>query len=255
MEINWFTVIAQIVNFLILVWLLKRFLYKPVLKAIDERGKKIASQLDDAAAKQAEAIKEQQLFRQKNEDFENERASKMKEAYEEVNAEKTRLFEEVRQESTIMRSTYEDSLKQHEKELSHEIKRKTKTEVFAIAGKALADLANVKLDEQVVTVFIKKMMELDENNKANFKNALINNNKPIRMKSAFELSGPAKQELEKAIEGISGQINDIQYLLEPELVSGIELDTESYQLSWNIESYLESLRMDSKTKEKNNAVD
>ena len=40
MKINWFTVIAQLVNFLILVWLMKRFLYKPILNAIDEREKK-----------------------------------------------------------------------------------------------------------------------------------------------------------------------------------------------------------------------
>lgn len=40
MLIDWFTVIAELVNFLILVWLLKRFLYEPVLKAIDEREKK-----------------------------------------------------------------------------------------------------------------------------------------------------------------------------------------------------------------------
>lgn len=255
MEIDWFTVIAQIVNFLILVWLLKRFLYKPVLKAIDERGKKIASQLDDAATKQAEAIKEQKLFRQKNEDFEKERASKMKDAHEEVNAEKTRLFEEVREESTAMRSTYEDSLKQQEKELSDAIKRKTKTEVFAIAGKTLADLANANLDEQVIIVFIKRIMDLDEENKAKFKNALIDSEKAIRIKSAFELSAPAKQELEKAIEKVSGQENNFQYLLEPELVSGIEMNTESYQLSWNIDSYLDSLTKDSYIKEKENAVD
>ena len=39
MLINWFTVFAQAINFLILVWLLKQFLYKPVLHAIDERRK------------------------------------------------------------------------------------------------------------------------------------------------------------------------------------------------------------------------
>ena len=37
MRINRFTVFAQAINFLILVWLLKRFLYKPILHAIDER--------------------------------------------------------------------------------------------------------------------------------------------------------------------------------------------------------------------------
>ena len=57
MLINWFTVCAQAINFLILVWLLKRFLYKPILHAIDEREKGIATQLADAEAKKAEAQK------------------------------------------------------------------------------------------------------------------------------------------------------------------------------------------------------
>ena len=43
MPIDWFTVVAQAINFLILVWLLKRFLYKPILHAIDEREKGIAA--------------------------------------------------------------------------------------------------------------------------------------------------------------------------------------------------------------------
>jgi F-type H+-transporting ATPase subunit b len=37
MLIDWFTVGAQVLNFLILVWLLKRFLYGPILDAIDAR--------------------------------------------------------------------------------------------------------------------------------------------------------------------------------------------------------------------------
>ena len=48
MLIDWFTVGAQALNFLILVWLMKRFLYKPILRAIDEREKRIASELADA---------------------------------------------------------------------------------------------------------------------------------------------------------------------------------------------------------------
>ena len=55
MQINWFTVIAQIVNFLVLVWLMKKYLYQPILQAIDEREKKIAAELADAISKVAEA--------------------------------------------------------------------------------------------------------------------------------------------------------------------------------------------------------
>ena len=66
MLIDWFTVVAQILNFLVLVWLLKRFLYKPVLDAIDAREKGIATKLADAEAKEAEALKEHQEFDDKN---------------------------------------------------------------------------------------------------------------------------------------------------------------------------------------------
>ena len=58
MLIDWFTVGAQVLNFLILVWLLKRFLYKPILDAIDAREERIAAELADADAKKAEAQKE-----------------------------------------------------------------------------------------------------------------------------------------------------------------------------------------------------
>lgn len=73
MQINWFTVLAQLINFIVLVWLLKRFLYKPILKAIDEREKNIAGKINDAEAKDALAKKEQTAFQQKNESFDKEK--------------------------------------------------------------------------------------------------------------------------------------------------------------------------------------
>lgn len=255
MEINWFTVIAQIVNFLILVWLLKRFLYKPVLNAIDEREKKIASQLEDASLKKAEAKNEQDLFRQKNQAFDRERATKMEEAHQQVDSKKQRLFEEVRKESTALRSKFEDSLKQQEQELKDTVKRKTKEEVFAIASKALSDLANADLEEQVIKVFLNKIESLNKAEKTKFVEALKDTNAPILIKSVFELSENSKKELEKTIGGVTEKENEFEYLLEPELVSGIVLETVSFQLSWSIESYLESLKTDSSTKKDTYAVD
>lgn len=251
MEINWFTVIAQIINFLILVWLLKRFLYKPVLNAIDEREKKIAGQLSDAEAKKTSAQKERDEFEQKNKTFDNERAEKMNEMQEEIGGEKQRLFEEVRNESNALRSKYEDSMKQQEQDITDTLKRKTKEEVFAIAGKALADIADVSIEEQAIKVFIRKIRKLSEDAKTTLKQAFKDGSKEFTIKSAFELS--SKPELEKVIEEIIGQKTDFKYHVQPQLLSGIEIDTGSYQLSWNIESYLGSLKESITTKEKENA--
>ncbi len=66
MLIDWFTVGAQVLNFLILVWLLQHFLYKPILAAIDAREKRIADQFAGATAKQVDAQKEHDEFDAKN---------------------------------------------------------------------------------------------------------------------------------------------------------------------------------------------
>lgn len=254
MEINWFTVIAQIVNFLILVYLLKRFLYKPVLEAIDAREKKIAAQLEDAAAKKAEAMKDQDLFLKKNEAFDRERVIKMQEVNKQIDLEKERLFEEVRQESNQLRSKFEESLLQQQKDIQQRVKSQTKEAVFTIAGKTLSDLASAELEEHIVTVFLRKIEKLDGAEKSKFIDALKNNDDSIIIKSVFKLSATSKQKLEEAIGEITTEQNEFKYLLEPELVSGIEIMTKSFQMSWNIDSYLESLKKNSITKEKENAI-
>ena len=96
MLIDWFTVGAQALNFVILVWLMRRFLYKPILDAIDAREKKIAAELADAAAKKAEAKKERDEFQHKNEEFDQQRAALLSKATDEAKAERQRLLDEAR---------------------------------------------------------------------------------------------------------------------------------------------------------------
>ena len=242
MEINWFTVIAQVINFLILVWLLKRFLYKPVLNAIAEREKKIAAQLSDAEVKKAEAQKERDAFQQKNEKFDNERMAQMNKVQEEAKTEKQKLFEEARNESNALRAKYETSLRQQAEGITDMLKRKTQDEVFAITGKALSDLAAVPFDEQLVKVFIQKIQDLKEEEKIKFATALMNDDKTILVKSAVDLSASSKAALEKALGEMNKKESKFQYQLAPDLVSGIEIDTGEYKLSWNIQSYLDKLQ-------------
>ena len=260
MEINWFTVIAQVVNFLILVWLLKRFLYKPVLNAIDEREKKIAAQLNDAEAKKAEAQKERDLFQQKNESFDKERSVMLHKARQEASEEKEHLLDEARAESDALRARYETSLQQEQQNLTDTVKRKIRNEVFAIAAKTLSDLASASLDEQLVRVFTKRIGELTVEEKADFKKALGNVGGTVIVKTAVDLSASSTKALEECVKEVSGVQNIFQYQLSPELVSGIEIESEKYNLSWNIESYLEALQttvtapVNGKIKEQENAT-
>ena len=161
MIIDWFTVGAQALNFLILVWLMKRFLYKPILHAIDEREKRIATELADADAKKAEAQKERDEFQHKNEEFEQQRAALLSKAADEAKAERQRLLDEARKESDALRARWQEALRNEQLSLSAELTRRTQEEVFAITRKTLADLATTSLEERLSEVFIRRLREMD----------------------------------------------------------------------------------------------
>ncbi|HVX26062.1 MAG TPA: hypothetical protein VHB70_06955 [Parafilimonas sp.] len=124
MQIDWFTVLAQVINFLVLVFLLKRFLYKPVLNAIDTREKRIAAQLNDAAAKEADAVKERNLFQQKNADFDAQRAATFNAMTEEMKAERQKQLEQVRNDSAVLQQKLQQSIAEQQQNISAEIKNK-----------------------------------------------------------------------------------------------------------------------------------
>src|SRR3990172_2764168 len=124
MLIDWFTVGAQALNFLVLVWLLKRFLYQPILEAIDAREQRIAKELADADAKKAEAQKERAEFQHKNEAFEQQRAALLGKATDEAKAERQRLLAEARQAADALTAKRQDALRSEQRSLNEALSRR-----------------------------------------------------------------------------------------------------------------------------------
>jgi F-type H+-transporting ATPase subunit b len=241
MLIDWFTVLAQVVNFLILVWLLKRFLYRPILDAIDAREKRIAKELADADAKKAEAQKERDEFQHKNEEFDQQRAALLSKATDEAKAERQRLLDEARTAADALAAKRQEALKSEQKSLSEALSRRVRDEVFAIARKALADLATTSLEERIAEVFTRRLREMDGKARAGLGEALKSASAPGRLRTAFELPAEQRAVIQKAInETFSAEIR-LQFETAPDLVSGIELSTDGQKVGWSITDYLASL--------------
>ncbi|MBU1691059.1 MAG: F0F1 ATP synthase subunit delta [Gammaproteobacteria bacterium] len=241
MLIDWFTVAAQVINFLILVWLLKRFLYQPILRAIDAREQRIASALADADAKNAEAQKERDEFRLKNEAFDQQRAALLSKATDEAKAERQRLLDEARQAADALRAKRMQTLSNDAHNLNQAISRRTQQEVFAIARKVLSDLATTGLEERMGGVFTRRLRELDGQLKEDFAKALKTASGPARVISAFDLPAAQRAEIQNAVnETFSAEIH-VQFETSPDLVSGIELSTNGQKMAWSIADYLTSL--------------
>jgi F-type H+-transporting ATPase subunit b len=241
MPIDWFTVAAQAINFLILVWLLKRFLYKPILQAIDQREKGIATQLAQAEAKRAEAQKQRDDFQHKNEAFDQERASLLKKAEEDANAQRQRLLDDARKAADALRTKRQEALQSEQRNLGQEIIRRTQKEVFAVARRALTDLATISLEQRMTEVFIQRLRALNGDAKQQLAAALKASLQPARVCSAFDLPAAQRGEIENAIKETFATQAKIQFETVPQVVCGIELSVGGQKLAWSIAEYLSTL--------------
>jgi F-type H+-transporting ATPase subunit b len=253
MLIDWFTVGAQALNFLILVWLMKRFLYKPILRAIDAREKLIATELADAAAKKADAQKERDEFQHKNEDFDQQCIALLSKATEEAKAQRKRLLDDARQAADAWSANRQESLNSDAHNLNQSISRRAQQEVFAIARKALADLATTSLEERIGEVFTRRLREMNGKAKEQLAGALKIAPEPAVVRSTFDMPGEQRAAIQNALnETFSAEIR-IRFETAPDLVSGIELTTNGQKIGWSIADYLASLEkgVDELLKEKN----
>jgi F-type H+-transporting ATPase subunit b len=241
MLIDWFTVIAQAVNFLILVWLLKRFLYQPILNAIDAREQRIAAELADADAKKAEAQAEREEFRRKNAEFDQQHAALLNQATEEASAERQRLFDTARRDMESLRAKQQDKLRNEYQSLHEEIARRTRVEVFAIARKTLTDLSGASLEAQMLEVFVQRLRGLDVAEKTRLASALQSSTAPVLVRSAFELSAAQRATIENAVKETLTAGTQVRFELASNLVSGIELTLQGQKIAWSIADYLASL--------------
>ena len=241
MLIDWFTIGAQALNFVLLVWLMKRFLYKPILHAIDEREKRIAGELADADARQAEAQKERDAFKQKNETFDQQRTALLSKATKEAQTERQRLLDEARNAADALSAKRMETLRNDAGNLRQDISRRTLQEVFAVARKALADLATTSLEERLGKVFIRRLREMDDPAKAGLAEALKAASDPALVRSAFDLPEEQRAEIQNALnETFSAEIH-VRFETAPDLISGIELSANGQKVAWSIADYLASL--------------
>jgi F-type H+-transporting ATPase subunit b len=257
MLIDWYTVGAQAVNFLILVWLLRRFLYKPVLAAIDAREKKIAAELQRAATARAQSQKERADLQQQNESLQGQREELIRSATADAGVQRQRILDTARQESQELRSKLMAAVREERAELNLEVVTRTRQEVFALARKTLADLAGTTLEDRMLEVFIRRMQEMTDVRKSEVlpparvlstaTACAAEGLAPAILRSAFELSPAQRVNTAAALKEWPCKGAALNFETSPDLISGLELTVDGRKLSWNFAAHLASIEERAKT--------
>jgi F-type H+-transporting ATPase subunit b len=239
--INWFTVLAQIVNFLILVVLLKFFLYDRIIKAMDERETKIRSRLNEAKAKAKEAEQEADAFRSRNKELENKREAMLAQAKEEAEAHRKALTEQARHAVTNLKSAWQDAIEREKDTFIQNLKTSTGIQVYAIARKALRDLADADLEDRTIERFLSGIRGMDNKKRDALSESIKQAGDEMLIRSAFELSPAQRQKVTKALHKHFSDAIAVHYETRSELIMGVELKARGHKIAWTLQNYLDEL--------------
>jgi F-type H+-transporting ATPase subunit b len=242
MLIDWFTVVAQIINFLILLFLLHRFLYKPILKTIDKRQDQMAARWHAATEAQEEAEAEARQHRQAQRELDEQREQILRDARAEAAEIHHRELKQAREEVAQKREQWQDALSHEQQSILANLQEQFGQQVIAIVRRVLHDIAHADLAQQAVQAFQHKLQDLDDETRQAMADAFAENDQPITVQTSHELPEACREALQQSLRAnqvLDGQA--IHFDVSSDLLFGIRLQNDAYDLAWSAEDYLQDL--------------
>ncbi len=238
MQIDWLTVGAQIVNFLILIYLLKRFLYRPVLAAMDTREREIAGRIRSAEEKDQAAEALRQAYEEQAKALEAQREQLLTEAQRQAESHRESLLAELRDEMDRKRSAWRAELDREQGKFQQDIRSLTADKLIAAVRKVLADLADADLERAVIRRFLERLNELPENERGALARSAQEDD--VVLTTSFGLDEEQTRIVEQCLREL-GVTARLVFQNRPELICGALLETGSQRWIWSVESYLDEL--------------
>ncbi len=238
MELDWTTFTLEIINFLVLIWILKRFLYQPVLNVIAKRRDDIEKTLVDARRIEAESNKlklhsEQNLAKWEVEK-EAAQASLLKEIATIREKKMAELNDQLKQETNRRRVLEE----REQDECERKIMEQAIVQGAAFCSKLLTRLASAELETVLYRLLVEDLRHLSEAETRDVTQAAAAPGLQIKVQSAFSLDSGKRTELSRLFAEVTGRTLPLEYQLNPELIAGFYIDIGPWILHANLRDEL-----------------
>jgi F-type H+-transporting ATPase subunit b len=235
MLIDWFTVVAQIVNFLILVALLRHFLWARLVRAIDERETRVAGKLAQAEEQAKDAARQVEEVQARALEMAHRREEMIVQAKREADAERNRMIERARETVRELEARWREDLDHERTAFFRELRRRAAGEVLTVIRRALEDLASSDLQQAAMQVFLARLHSLD------LATLQAMAAEELLVRSAVELTKATRQEVRAVLGDRLGGEPRMRFECDPAMAWGLELRGNGRKIGWNPESYLDSM--------------
>lgn len=235
MSVDAFTTLAQVLNFLVLVLLLKRFLYGPILRAMRAREERIARRQEEAEEGRRQAGQEREAALQVRREVEARRAEMLELAREEAAAHRGELEQRARLEVAETRRRWHRAIEKEKESFLHEIRGRTQAETLAIVRRVLALLAGETLEHRMAEQLLEQLDQLAEPWPP------PGPGERVTVRSSCELPAPLRERLLQALARRCGGPLAADLQVDPDLVCGIEVIWPGHRLGWNVRDLLQDV--------------
>jgi len=238
LELNTSTFILEIANFLILVWILKRFFYQPVLDIIARRQASIEATLAEANAVRSEAREQQHRYQDRLADWEREKQTAQGELDSEIRRQREQQLADLESDLAMVR---EKELVLVQRKLEGERQQLVDSALqqsARFATQLLSAAAGPEVERGLIRLLLDELNKLPAEQREKLRT--VNNataDKTV-ITSAYALDQPTRRALEKLCREILPTNDEFHYQQDPAILAGVRIDLGSWVLGANLQDEL-----------------
>jgi F-type H+-transporting ATPase subunit b len=232
------TFVIEIVNFLVLIWILKRLFIGPVKRVIEERKAAVAQSLKDSEKIRSESDELRSTYENRLKDWGTEKEKERVAFQNELEAEKTKRMNRLEEDLEKERIKFRSRQEQEAAETKERIEKQAMEQALAFVSRLLSAFASVELESRIIDFAVRRLEASGPDDARALKAAFPEKGK-IVVRSAFPITDDQKATLAGAISMPLGTGHEIEYSIDKSLVSGIEIELGSVVLRANLRDELQ----------------
>jgi F-type H+-transporting ATPase subunit b len=240
-QLNWTTFVLEIVNFLVLVWLLQRFFYKPVKEVMEKRRQNIDEQLRQAGNEQQQAEALRRQYENRLADWENERQDARQKLQQEIDGEHQRLLSELQLQ-------LEDERKKNEVLVARQAEeRQRQSEIRALqlgarfVARLLEELACEEIQARLIELLMAELKDLHPEQKETLA-AMSENGRPAaaQVVSAYPLDQKQRAALKRYLNTLLAHPLQYTWTQDAQLLAGVRITVGPWVVHANLHDELKT---------------
>lgn len=239
MELNWSTFLLEIFNFLVLVWILKRFLYQPVLDVITRRRTAIENQLAEAKQVHADSDTLKEQYEHRLTDWEQERQQAMDKLSHELEETRLHQLEKLKAELVQVEEKTRVARSRQDKQLMREIEQRALQQGAEFASRLLAEAAGPELENRLFDLLLDGLTALPADQINVLCNKWGESPERILVFSAYPLAENKQHQLEETLSRVTGLSCSVFFEQDAKLLAGLNITIGAWVLQLNVRDELQ----------------